>query len=287
MEFWSENFENLSSFNAWVAKNQDALAFRRSLEGRLEEELRSTALREAIYYGFCIVCERHEHFAYDFRFSDGKMVNWRERLVCRGCGLSNRQRVVFGAARAWLNNPAMRIYLTEATSLLANKMLAVDQTITTSEFLAPSTAPGQINDDGIRCEDIRQLSFGDNAFDCVLCFDVLEHIFDFRSALKEIYRTLKDSGVAFISVPFSLYSQETLVRAIIDENGKINHLLEPEFHGDPIDPQQGILCYFHFGWDFLDELRAAGFGEISLRLYWSSDFANIGNEQILISAQKK
>ena len=50
----------------------------------------------------------------------------------------------------------------------------------------------------VRNEDVTQLTFSDNYFDTVLCFDVLEHVPDYRAALKEFYRALKPGGKVYI-----------------------------------------------------------------------------------------
>lgn len=45
------------------------------------------------------------------------------------------------------------------------------------------------------------IPFDDNSFDCICCFDVLEHIENDDLAVQEIYRCLKPGGVAIITVP--------------------------------------------------------------------------------------
>jgi hypothetical protein len=40
-------------------------------------------------------------------------------------------------------------------------------------------------------------------------------------------------------------------------------LLEPEYHGDPLS-SDGILCFYHFGWDLLEEFRRCGFRSVKL-----------------------
>ena len=48
-------------------------------------------------------------------------------------------------------------------------------------------------------EDVQQLRFEDNAFDIVLCQQVLEHVPDPVKAIKEIYRILKPGGKLIIT----------------------------------------------------------------------------------------
>ena len=286
MQHWSAIFHTREEFSEWSAQSGELLAFRRSLERALADRLQEAEEHASIYFGYCVACNRHEHFLYDLQFSDGINVNWRERLVCKRCGLSNRQRVAFGLASPFLLDPHRTVYLTEAHSILAGRMRALDEALTTSEFLLPAVSPGSFDENGTRCEDLRHLTFSDATFDCVLCYDVLEHIYDFRSALREIWRILKHGGAAYISVPFAISSTSNIVRAELNQSGEVRHLLEPEFHGDPIDPEKGILCFYHFGWELLADMRSVGFFDVSLHLIWSSDFANIGEEQIIVCARK-
>jgi SAM-dependent methyltransferase len=46
-----------------------------------------------------------------------------------------------------------------------------------------------------------ELPFADNTFDKVICSEVLEHIPDYRGALKEVERVLKPGGMFCASVP--------------------------------------------------------------------------------------
>ena len=49
--------------------------------------------------------------------------------------------------------------------------------------------------------DISHLPFRDSSFDLITCFEVLEHIHDPKTALGEIHRLLKPSGVLLITTP--------------------------------------------------------------------------------------
>lgn len=51
--------------------------------------------------------------------------------------------------------------------------------------------------------DGQHLPFPDNHFDSVVCFDVLEHVFNVDEVLKEIARVLRPGGKILLSVPFA------------------------------------------------------------------------------------
>ena len=57
--------------------------------------------------------------------------------------------------------------------------------------------------------DATSMPFKEGSIDSVNCIDVLEHIPDYRSAIRDIYRMLKIGGVLVISVPTdpSLFSK--------------------------------------------------------------------------------
>lgn len=54
---------------------------------------------------------------------------------------------------------------------------------------------------GISVADGTSLPFADESFDRVICSEVLEHIPDYLSVIRELRRVLKTGGVAAISVP--------------------------------------------------------------------------------------
>jgi SAM-dependent methyltransferase len=53
----------------------------------------------------------------------------------------------------------------------------------------------------VRKEDLQALSFADNSIDQIFSCDTLEHIPDYKLALRELYRVLKSEGFAVIHMP--------------------------------------------------------------------------------------
>jgi len=53
--------------------------------------------------------------------------------------------------------------------------------------------------------DVEDVPMEDNKYDAVLCMEVLEHVYDVTHILREIYRLLKPTGKALISVPNLAY----------------------------------------------------------------------------------
>jgi len=106
---------------------------------------------------------------------------------------------------------------------------------------------------GFRCEDLAQQTFDDESFDIVITQDVLEHLLEPCKAFQEIYRTLKPGGSHVFTVPW-YYWQETKVRARMN-NGKIEYIEKPDYHGNPID-SKGSLVVIEWGQDLCEIIFA-------------------------------
>lgn len=240
--------------------------------------------------GRCYVCDKAVDFKMDIPAAAAAKpvpMNWRERLNCPSCGFGNRIRAaVHVFQQECLPDKDAVIYMTEQTTRLYRLFKENYPATIGSEFLGDDVPPGQANAKGVRNESVTSLSFADNSLDFILSFDVFEHVPDYRKGFAECLRCLKPGGKMLFSVPFITRNKSTLVRATLGPNGEVTHLLPPEYHGDPINAN-GCLCFYHFGWDMLDDLRAEGFETAEALLYWSRDFGYLGNaDQIIFLAKK-
>ena len=77
-------------------------------------------------------------------------------------------------------------YITEQTTPLYREFHRRHPRVIGSEYLVHSTPKGETGDAGIRCEDLTDLTFADAQFDHVLSFEVLEHIPDYKAAIREV-----------------------------------------------------------------------------------------------------
>ena len=101
------------------------------------------------------------------------------------------------------------------------------------------------------CQDLERLTFEDAAFDLVITQDVLEHILEPEAAFREIARTLKPGGAHVFTVPW-YYWQATVRRARRAADGNVEHLLPPDYHGNPIEPKGRSLVVSEWGRDLLE-----------------------------------
>ena len=278
------------------ASRGDYDAYLRAQKPLLEElaALEAELARKPVpftFAGSCGVCESETEFRVDheyaFRRPDGSLVpNWRERQVCQRCGLNSRMRASLEYLReATGARPTDLIYATEQSTPLFRALAARFPLTIGSEYLRDGTPPGQVSTTNLRCEDVTRLSFPDCSFEYILSFDVLEHVPDYSRALKEFFRCLRPEGTLILSVPFNLAEEQTLVRARLASGGRIEHLLPPEYHGDPMS-STGALCFYHFGWSLLSEFRSSGWRRVALNTYASETHGYLGGTQFLISARR-
>jgi SAM-dependent methyltransferase len=119
-------------------------------------------------------------------------------------------------------------------------------------------------------EDLASLSMPEETFDVVIVNDIFEHLPDLPKALSEIGRVLKPSGALISTFAFNDDIKGATVKARL-RNGQIEHLEEPEYRTDPLDPM-GSLVFARPGWEILNQARAAGFCEAKMIFYGSERY---------------
>ena len=220
--------------------------------------------------GICFICQKEVLFEID-RGEGSNPVNWRESMQCPDCEMINRWRSCIHLFHQFRRPETdSGVYLTEALSPIANYLQSRFPGITTSEYFEGAGRGKSVFRKGrrIRNEDVTQLSFSSDSLDCVLSFDVLEHVPDYKGALGEFCRVLKDGGKLILTVPFN-FEQETRVRAVLEADGSVTHLEEPCYHGDPLS-KKGVLAYYDFGAALMEDMRAAGFSDVGLACFCSN-----------------
>lgn len=287
----SLNLHTLRSFHEYENLRQAIsgdLAERRSVEVALIKHDQPSFLVK----GFCALCGRESTFITSFMYSyeqtdDGKPIpNWREHLACVRCGFTNRLRASMHVLNQMVR-PAesASIYITEQITPLYKWLCERYPNTVGSEYFGNAIPLGS-EKDGIRNEDLTALTFPAASFDYILSFDVMEHVGDDLAALREIYRCLKPGGTLLFGAPFAKNRTEKLVRARLCPDGTVEHLLPPEYHGNPVDMEHGSLCFRYFAWDLIGDMREIGFEDPRILTYWSRDFAYLGGEQFIFVGKK-
>jgi SAM-dependent methyltransferase len=107
-----------------------------------------------------------------------------------------------------------------------------------------------------RCENLEALTLADESVDLHVTQDVLEHVFDPARVFQEIARTLRPGGAHVFTVPLVNKAAPSRRRAERLADGTISHLLEPVYHGNPIDGD-GSLVTIDWGYDIAAFIQAA------------------------------
>jgi SAM-dependent methyltransferase len=239
--------------------------------------------------GICSVCESHTVFTFNSWVVPRDMKDeWsaaglahrlaeRETMFCRECCASLRVRRLTEVLILHYAETA-----TTATALVGEEQFrALDiaeingagalhgvlqrhPRLHYSEFRG-GARPGDIVD-GVRNEDICELTYADASLDVVVTAETLEHVADYRRALRETRRVLRFGGRHVFTVPAMPSRTETVERARAAEDGVLVHNMRPQYHGRHSGPlglatrrRRDYLAFHEFGMDLVDELRAAGF----------------------------
>jgi hypothetical protein len=188
--------------------------------------------------------------------------NYREGLIYQG--LNSRLRaVLIEFERFFKNRPAdsIKIFCPEATTQFAMYMRGSYMRFIGTEYsddpeIVKSLFP-------IRCENIMDLSFPDNVFDAVLVNDIFEHVYSIDMCLQEIYRVTTPGGILVATFPFNIGSLDSVIKTKIDDTGQLIHLMDPEYHGNPVD-QKGSLVFEIPGWNILSRVKKSKWSNASI-----------------------
>lgn len=202
---------------------------------------------ESSWDGHCPVCDRKTKFTSSNSW-------YRDFLLCGNCGSIPRERALALTAR--------NLGLFQTGQLVVHKISpsnrAIDRwleqqagTYYASHFFA-DVPRGEMRGP-YRSEDLEQMTFEDRSIDLHVSLDVMEHVFRPDLVFSEVRRTLKDGGIYLFTAPTYKHLVESVCRATL-EDGKVNHLLEPEYHGNPISAD-GSLVTFHYGYDLPELIR--------------------------------
>lgn len=259
-------------FDSWATRQYDDLLRSCWLyDERIKPLLKWSEERER----YCSLCESMEQTEILEDPSFG-IFNTNESVLCSRCKMNTRVRGVLSLAREHLGARTDKtVYLTEqVTHTFAWMQNHWPVTVVGSEYESDPDKLEHLTEKlhalggtgQVQFNDLTGSRFEDSVFDAIVSFEVLEHIPDFRKALSEMCRNLKQGGKLFATLPFA-DTEKTLVRARINEMGTIDHLMEPEYHGDTISG--GILCFYHFGWDLLEVCVASGFRTAKMVMAWN------------------
>lgn len=206
-----------------------------------ERKLTRGILSGDFHSGDCPICEARTVFV----IRDSWL---RDNYLCIRCSSIPRWRALIYVLQThfpdWRNQ---RLHESSPGGTSSDKLRRECKNYTATHFF-PDTPVGEMKY-GFRCENLERQTFQDEEFDLVITQDVFEHVLNPALAFKETHRTLKPGGAHVFTIPW-YYWKKTLIRAI-ESDGNIQHLEEPDYHGNPIDAS-GSLVVTEWGWDFCD-----------------------------------
>jgi len=280
--------DDINSASDWAAKSK-SFADTSFVLDAIDDRL-LTSRHPFNMNAWCTVCEstRSMLVTWDYCGVNSGSVNpaWTETAVCSSCGLNSRMRALYGfLSGSYSPIAGPRIYLAEQVTPFFKMLKSRYVKVTGSEYLGDNIPGGKrkrVRSHLVRHEDLTHLSFSDASFDLVISQDIFEHIPDYKSAFAECFRVLNSTGHLIFTIPFFPNLELTEVRAKLTEGGAVTHILEPEYHGNPV--AENSLCFQHFGWDLLDDLRNAGFSQAVAKMYWGPWQGHIGIPSFIFHA---
>lgn len=199
--------------------------------------------------GRCCCCDQDVTFVANHSW-------FRDNYKCTKCGSIPRERALMWCIETFY--PAWRKGVVHESSPVARgasvKLRQQASQYVDSQFL-PDVPLGTTRN-GMRCENLEKLTFADESVDLHVTQDVMEHVFFPDRAFKEIARTLKRGGMHIFTVPLVNKGAPTQVAARLRDDGAIEHVLEPEYHGNPVS-QDGALVTRRWGYDICEYIHNA------------------------------
>lgn len=86
------------------------------------------------------------------------------------------------------------------------------------------------------------------------------------------------------TIPFHSANDLSVVRSRLS-NGTLEYILPPIFHGNPVSAD-GSLVFTDFGWDLMSVMRDAGFADVNVDVYASTEFGHLGGGQLVFRLVK-
>lgn len=202
------------------------------------------------YHKSCIICDRklERFFPYEVQQSEFvKSLNIigsdLDNHSCPHCGCHDRERhlsLYFNKLSMWSMFEGKKILHVAPEQYIAKKIKKLNPLEYFRVDLFPSS-------DDILEMDITSIPFENSTIDFIICNHVLEHIPNDLTAMKEMYRVLKEGGQAVLQTPYTPLLEKSF------EEGSIN---TPEERLKYYGQDDHVRIY---GNDFFKRLQSVGF----------------------------
>ncbi|MFO7673904.1 MAG: glycoside hydrolase family 99-like domain-containing protein [Lutibacter sp.] len=241
---WTERTKKLFSdrgyFYSFIEKRNYLKYFTKDLSNQENKQSRKYK-----YYrkGYCPVCQKDSVFLCN--------EDWlRDFYRCEKCKSLPRDRAIINVLDTYC--PSWKDWKMHESSPSNNYFSKLSKNYSFSHFF-PNQKLG-IFFEGMRNENLEDLTFPDNSFDLIVSLDVLEHIFDPKKAIREMLRVVKLGGNVVFTVPIHKNLNKTFQRASLSSNGELEYLSPPQYHGNPVGDGKSLVTW-DYGIDFQDILE--------------------------------
>lgn len=123
--------------------------------------------------------------------------------------------------------------------------------------------------------NICKMTFPDNTFDLIICNNVFPYIYDFSTALNEVYRCMKDSGLGILNTDLT-NSDKTIPAKELQR-------MNPDLYNEDYLSENGTEWYF--GQDFHEHLSRHKFFPLNWMIHKNDDSALLIENGLKRSAQ--
>jgi predicted SAM-dependent methyltransferase len=172
-------------------------------------------------------------------YNDRRFEKTRKGVICPHCGSVPRLRLI----AAWLSREKKNLVSKDVLMVAPEKLI-----MRLFDGFGWHYTTTDLFDESVDVKaDIQATPFRDNSWSLILCNHVLEHVDDYRRALRELYRILNKGGTLELTVP-------------LDNN------LEHTYENKSITTREGRVENFGqwdhirvFGLDFREAILEAGF----------------------------
>jgi SAM-dependent methyltransferase len=215
--------------------------------------------------GFCPICRSNVQFKAERAW-------YRDFLTCPSCpgGFSvPRDRalalVLSELAPDWRNRA---IHESSPGSHGISALMARDCLFYVASQFFPGHNKGDVVN-GVRHENLEDLSFGDRRFDITVTLDVMEHVYQPDRVFKEVHRTLRPGGYYLCTFPVRKWQVNAWERRFETRpDGSRVDFKPPEIHGNPVSPD-GSIVTVDWGYDLHQQI--AEWAPFDVRVYRFSD----------------
>jgi SAM-dependent methyltransferase len=144
-----------------------------------------------------------------------------------------------------------------------------------SEFF-PESKLRTVN--GVRNEDVQNLSFSKNFFNLITSSEVFEHVPNYIEGFNNIYRVLKPGGFFIFTVPLkNSYGNFTKRICRLSNQGQLVWIYNPEYHDSRVSGIKSVPVFWHHSKiQIIADLKKVGFRKAYLqKIEWTSAISQI------------